>query len=313
MLVWLEALPRASSQETVGSFSGIATEKAVAAAVAVIDPRRGDSTAYLAWVHCINDLRSLERLLDAIGEQLVHYGVRKIIGPTGLSPHLGSGLLQDHWNIVPPLHTPYNPPYLPEIAATALRVRSSGRLFYLPTSPARVLSAASPATLVTFEPQRLGADLLVLLGAACPSWLDFVTPDVPEAEFLLQCLALWPLRGWLAYIGDEAVGFALLQPDLAPILRRAGGGRNPFWRIWLRWARQRPVCQGRLLYLAVLPEWRGQGIGRQLLQQAMVDGREQGWEVLTVGPLPSTAQGSNFLKHVGAEPRQTYLLYQHEL
>ena len=136
MPVWLEALPRASGQETVGSFSGIATEKAVAAAVAVIDPRRDDGTAYLAWVHCINDLTSLERLLDAIGEQVAQYGVRKIIGPTGLSPHLGSGLLQDHWNIIPPLHTPYNPPYLPEIAAAALRVRSSGRLFYLPTSVA---------------------------------------------------------------------------------------------------------------------------------------------------------------------------------
>ena len=134
--VWLEALPRASGQETVGSFSGIATEKAVAAAVAVIDPRRDDGTAYLAWVHCINDLTSLERLLDAIGEQVAQYGVRKIIGPTGLSPHLGSGLLQDHWNIIPPLHTPYNPPYLPEIAAAALRVRGSGRLFYLPTSVA---------------------------------------------------------------------------------------------------------------------------------------------------------------------------------
>jgi ribosomal protein S18 acetylase RimI-like enzyme len=313
VLVWLEALPRASGQENVGSFSGIVTEKAVAAAVAVLDPRRDDSTAYLAWLHCINDLASLERLLDAISEQLRHHGVRKIIGPTGLSPHLGSGLLQDQWNVIPPLHTPYNPPYLPEIAAATLRVRSSGRLFYLPTSPAPARSPTSPATLDTFEPHRLGADLLVLLASACPPWLDFVPPDIPEAEFLLQCLALWPLRGWLAKIDGEAVGFVLLQPDLALKLRRAGGGRNPFWWIWLRWTRQRPVRQGRLLYLGVLPEWRGQGIGRQLLQQAMVDGREQGWEVLTIGPLPTTARGSNFLKRAGAEPRQTYLLYQHDL
>jgi GNAT superfamily N-acetyltransferase len=236
-----------------------------------------------------------------------------MIGPIGLSPHLGSGLLQDHWNIIPPLHTPYNPPYLPEIAAAALRVRSSGRLFYLPILPTPAPSPVSPATLVSLAPHRLGTDLLELLAAACPRWLDFVPPDVPEAEFLLQSLALWPLRGWLAEIDGEPVGFVLLQPDLALRLRRAGGGRNPFWWLWLRWARNRPVRQGRLLYLAVLPEWRGQGIGRQLLQRAMIDGREHGWDVLTIGPLPSTAGGSKFLKHVGAEPRQTYLLYQREL
>jgi ribosomal protein S18 acetylase RimI-like enzyme len=76
---------------------------------------------------------------------------------------------------------------------------------------------------------------------------------------------------------------------------------------------QRRAAGGRLLFAAVLPQFRGQGVGRQLLRQALADARQQGWQQLTVGPLPTTAPGSAFLESFGAEARQTYLLYQRDL
>ncbi|HRV91512.1 MAG TPA: GNAT family N-acetyltransferase [Anaerolineae bacterium] len=58
---------------------------------------------------------------------------------------------------------------------------------------------------------------------------------------------------------------ARLNLLLARQLRRSNGGRNTFWRWWLKWADHQPAPAGRILYLAVLPEWRRRGIGRHLV------------------------------------------------
>lgn len=311
--IHLEALPKRERGAFASpGFYAVSIEEPVAAAVILADPRRRDRTAYLALLHCVNDTGTFERLINYAAELLQMQRYRKLIGPTGLSPHLGSGLLQDSWNQLPPLHTPYNPPYLPELANITLKTRSQARLYYLPSPPGPPQPASSPAKLVPLEPARLAADLLPLLQAACPPWLDFAPPDAKEAAFLLRWLEPWPLFGWLAQVDSLPVGFVLLQPDLSARLRRAKGGRNPLWRLWLRRAAARPAGAGRILFGAVLPDWRGQGIGRQLLHQALAAARQQKWHGLSIGPLPAPISAVQFLIHHGAQPQQTYLLYQHE-
>ncbi len=314
LLIYSEALPRREPKPEPGSeWDTPIFEPPVAAAVALCDPRRRDGTAYLALLHCVNDAGSLKQLLDYTTESLRGSGCRKVIGPTGLSLHFGSGLLQDYWSDRPPLHTPYNPPYMPEVINTVLSIRSRCQLYRLEI-PADLSAAPSgPAQLHPLDPARLTMDLLPLLVAACPRWLDFALPDAEEAAFLLRWVGHWPLFGWLAQIDTAPVGFVLLQPDLAPRLRRAKGGRNPLWRLWLTWAGRRPAQRGRVLFAGVLPEFRGQGIGGQLLRQAMLTARRQGWQSLSIGPLPGTASGGKFLEHHGAQPRQSYLIYQREL
>ena len=115
------------------------------------------------------------------------------------------------------------------------------RLYRLEVPDELPPAPSSRANLVPLEPDRLAADLLPLLIAACPAWAGFVPPDAEEAGFLLNWLGQWPLFGWLAEVDLEPVGFVLLQPELAPRLRRGGGGRNPLWRLWLTWAGRRPV------------------------------------------------------------------------
>jgi GNAT superfamily N-acetyltransferase len=237
----------------------------------------------------------------------------RLIGPTGLSPHLGTGLLQDHWDELPPLHSPYDPPYMLEAVDSAMRPLGRSRLYHLEIPPERPPAPPALAQLSPLEPARLASDLLPLLAAACPSWADFAPPDAKEAAFLLRWLGRWPLYGWLAQVQGEPVGFVLLQPDLSPRLRRAGGGRRRLWRPWLTWVSQRPARQGRLLYGAVLPQWRGRGIGRQLLHQALITGHEGGWRTLSIGPLPTTSSACAFLERQGARSRQSYLLYQRDL
>jgi GNAT superfamily N-acetyltransferase len=311
LLIYTEALPRRKQRSNMVDPS---FEQPVAATVVLTDPRREDRTAYLALLHCRNDLTSLKRHLAFVAEALAGRGYRRAIGPTGLSPHLGSGLLQDYWHRQPPLHTPSNPPYLPELAGLALRPLARGQLHRLDLdSDLEPGPSPGPAALRPLEPAQLAAGLLPLLAAACPpTRADFPPPDAAEAEFLLDWLGRWPLWGWQAEVDGQAVGFVLLQPDLAPRLHRAGGGRGLPARLWLAWAGRRATRQGRILFGGVLPEWRENGIGRQLLHRARLDAHRQGWQRLTVGPLPGTGPGPSFMEQQGAEVRQTYLLYQKE-
>ena len=169
------------------------------------------------------------------------------------------------------------------------------RLYHLEIPPELPPAPPTRAKLTPLEPARLATDLRPLLVAACPVWGGFPPPDTAEVDFLVNWVGRWPLFGWLADVDDQPVGFILLQPDVAPRLRQAKGGRNPLRRLWLTWASRRPAHYGRVLFAGVLPDWRGQGIGRQLLFQALLTSQQQGWQSLSIGPIPSAAPANQFL------------------
>jgi ribosomal protein S18 acetylase RimI-like enzyme len=202
---------------------------------------------------------------------------------------------------------------MPEIVGSAMQAFGRSRLYHLEIPPEQPPTPSGPAQLLPLAPARLATDLLPLLAAACPPWADFSPPDAEEAAFILRWTERWPLYGWSAEVAGEPAGFVLLQPDLAPALRSAQGGRRLLRRLVLAGAGRRPTRQGRLLYGGVLPQWRRQGIGRQLLHQAIVTSQAQGWQRVSIGPLPTAAVANGFLEGHGARPHQTYLLYRKDL
>lgn len=313
-LVYLEALPGRPRTENGQNQFTVAMEEPVAAAVILADARRRDRHAYLALLHCANDEESLERLIALASEQAWASGCSGLIGPVGLSPHLGSGVLLDHFHLGPPLHTAYNPPYLPELIDGLLEKRDETQLYcvsYAVHAPvdASDRDADDGVVLCPLEPGRLAGDLLPLLQAACEPMEEFPPPDAAEAAFMLEWLGIFPLSGWVAYAGDEPVGFVLMQADLGAALRLARGGRNPLWRGWLAWRGRRAARAGRLLFGAVLPEHRRRGIGRTLWRAAMTTARDAGWREMSIGPVAAASAGAAFLAAMGAQPRQRYRLY----
>jgi GNAT superfamily N-acetyltransferase len=318
LLLHGEAFPRrvrvASPQQS--DFVGFSTalfEESVAAGVLLRDPRRRDAAAYVALLHVVNDMTSLLNFLSKAQGLLEPAGVRKLILTTALSPHLGSGVLQDHFHQLPPFHTPYNPPYLPELIAEACRPLGRSQL-YVATVDEHLAKPISPeaAQVRPLEPARLTTDLLPLFQEAAFRWADFPPPDALEAAFLLRWLASGPLSGWIAEVEGKPVGFILLQPDLSELLYRLGGGRRLLWRPWLHWRSQRRVKAGRVLFGAVLPDYQRQGIGRQLWQQAVRTAAEMGWQTLSIGPVPSTAPANTFLESLGVNAQRSYLLHRYE-
>lgn len=292
---------------------GLTYERPVAAALLLHDPRRPDRSASLAILHCANDLEALERLAGYALEQAAEAGFQRLLGPVGLAPHLGSGLLLDHWDRLPPLHAAYNPPYLPDLFEAVFAPLERAQVFELavppaPGSPTRQnrMARSGPGRIVSINPARLAQDLLPLFAAAGTAWQSFPPPDPAEAEFILRWLSRWPLYAWLAELDGQPAGFMLLQPDLAAQLRRAGGGRAWWQRLWLNLPATLRVPHGRLLFGGVLPELRRQGLGSQLLETAFAAARQQGWQSLSTGPLLEAA----FLQHRGAFARQSYAIYQ---
>lgn len=310
LLISVEALQRTglrtARQDQPVPLSSV-LERPLAAAVALLDPRRTDEIGYLALFDAVNDREAVERLVDAVGDALRPHGVRRLLASTGLSPHIGTGVQTDAWNALPPVAAPSNPPYLPELLSGLSQMVRVGALFHADV-PTPAITAAGPATMRPLDPDRLAGDLLPVWAAstlADPTDPLFPPPDEAEAAFILRWLGPSALRGWVTEQDGRPVGFALVGPDHAALLRRARGGQ-PLYRRPLLAADGslfRPTA-GRVYAGGVLPEERRQGIGRQLWTAALQTGREQGWRYLTVGPVWSD-QAAGFLAAQGATVMQT--------
>lgn len=294
-------------------------ERPLAAAVAVIDSRRKGQTAHLALAHFGNDKEAFDNLYYHLVESFSEAGYHRLVGPVGLSPHLGSGLQVDGWSEWPPPHTSNNPPYAPELMESRLNPLQDGRLYRAAVPPRLVDDRTGPAQVVPLDLSRLAGDLLPLLAAAVENPMaGFPPPDAAEATFLLRWLETKELSGLLAEMDGQPAGFALVGPDEGGRLRATHGGRS-WWRR-VRYgaesrllANRRPVS-GQIFFGAVRPEWRRQGIGAQLWRRVMVLAGERGWESVAVGPvwLPKTgvSPAAAFLESQSAVARQSYRLYE---
>jgi ribosomal protein S18 acetylase RimI-like enzyme len=110
-------------------------------------------------------------------------------------------------------------------------------------------------------------------------------------------------RGWLeseprsfvlaAESGDRRIGYALVRV-------RSGAGFAESWSV------SDPLAD--LATLAVLPEFRGRGIGSALLNAAEARLREMGIEDMTIGVIATNARAMSFYERRGAVPFLTQLI-----
>ena len=108
-----------------------------------------------------NDTEALDQLLSVAWQQAAIHRALRLVAPAELARSLSAGLLLDHFHLLPPLHTPYNAPYMPELLEGAMEPLRFSRLWHLETSvPAG--SEALPAGLSfgAFDVSRLAGELL---------------------------------------------------------------------------------------------------------------------------------------------------------
>ncbi|HMN30103.1 MAG TPA: hypothetical protein PKE45_18265, partial [Caldilineaceae bacterium] len=184
VLFHLEALPRRQRRKDEPGgphFAGALMEEAVAAAVLYVDPSRTTNVGYLGLLHCVNHQETLERFWAAAQEILLELGCRRVIGRAGLSPGLPMGALQNYFHVSPPLHTPYNSPYLPELLESLFDPVGESDLYHY-TLPTAATVTAGVAQIEPFDPARLAGDLLPLFLAGLEQGDELGMPRANEVH-----------------------------------------------------------------------------------------------------------------------------------
>ena len=310
--VYLEALPARRQQVHTGamqpSLAGAVFEQPVAAAVLLCEPEH-QGAAYLSMLRCVNDEDTLDRLLGAALEQSFEVGCTRLIGPTGVIPGWCSGVLANCFHLTPPIHTPYNPPYLPDLLGMTMTVCHQSVLIRLPVKEGAT-PAMGPATIAPLDLAALYSALLPLLAAALAPHTLAPALTADAAALLLRWVTVFPTIGWVAYVDQFPVGFIVVQPDMAPVMRQFGGGRSLAVRWLAALAKRRPAPRGRLLFGAVEPAMRRRGIGRQLLSHACAYAAAVGWHELVCGPFAESSPAVTCLQAAGAKIEQRYELYE---
>jgi GNAT superfamily N-acetyltransferase len=291
-----------------------AFEEPVAAAILRLNPEQ-PAVAELAILRVVNNEEALERLLHFAWEQVVYAGCERIVGPTGILPGWQDGLLLNAFDRTPPLHTPYNPPYAPDLMAGVMEPCAETALWELPVpadDPANLPPLPAEVSIEPISLATLAAEHASLWQALWPGFPGLQIPSRDDLSGLAQELERWPTTVWLARAGEEAAGFVALQPDGAELLRTTGGGRSLLSRLWLYGRRQRVRSRtGRVVAGGVSPNWRGRGIGSQLWLRALAWARRQGWATLTTGPAPGdVGQGAALPSVWQARPLRHYQTYQ---
>jgi GNAT superfamily N-acetyltransferase len=311
------ALPRkisANMDQGEVNLEGISFERPVSAGILLKDPRRLDRTAHLAELHCVNDIESLERFLEYLSDHMASIGCNQLLCPIGISPYIRTGSLESHWNRTPPLYSSYNPPYLPEMLNSTMDKICTFKLYQFNVPKELPPAPGNAAILIPLNPNNLSnkvSELIMALGSDISlnyQSANFPPPDDLEIEFLFRWIKNWPIYGWLAVVEDITVGFVLLQPDLVSKLKQTNGGKSLLWRIWLEFTKRSSTLQGKVVFGGVHPDWRGRGIGRQLIHQTLITAKDQGWRRVSIGPLSN--KNGEILEHMGARPLQVYSLYK---
>jgi GNAT superfamily N-acetyltransferase len=312
-LLYMEALPRRTASNTnpvTPIAASVAFEEPVAATILQFDRRRTDAAAYLGLLRCANDEETLERLLAKAFEHVAGQGCGELLGPTGIIPAWQPGVLLDHFHRLPPWHTPYNPPYAGDLFVAVMEPWLETTL-YTAAVPPTLSPGPAPATIEPLALDRLAGDLLPLLAASLYLADAFPACDRLEALALVEWLQSTVVpTAWLASVDGTPAGFIMLQPDLASLLRRSGGGRRWLGRGYLALRKGQPTAAGRLLLGAVAETWRNSGIGLQLWRHALAEAQRAGWQTLTCGPVAPASAAALFLERQGARPQQHYMIYR---
>ena len=322
-LLAVEAVTRQSFSTNIGGMvmpTGMG-DSIVAQALALHDRRVDPATTFLAMMAFANDEETLDRLLDSTWQSAATHGAQRIVAPAQWAPSFSSGLLLDHFHVLPPLHTPYNAPFVPELMQGAMEPLQHSLLWYLEVAHAPTASALPQGVQIeSFDVDRLAGDLLPLAQAAAVTAAVLEPPTVDEVRFALRmwtALAIGaPLAGRLVTVDGAPIAFYVTQADVGAMLRRLRGGR-PLWARSLlalrpRFHRHWRSVEGRVLLAACMPHADERSVAQAMIDDLGARARGMGWRTLTIGPLPEGAAIAQVLANAGAIARQRYALFVQE-
>jgi len=248
--------------------------------IAVIENRayneyRGREDAFFYYFDSGDDPSATEALVEQAVEWARRRGLTRLVGPKGLLPMEGFGVLVDGYEHPPDLGVPYNYPYyatlLEGVGFTKETDFISGRLSIDQHSvPQHILDLADAVAessgyeIKTFRNRRELKSWIPRIAAVynktfTDNW-EFWPLSDDEAQAVLKRVAAVadPRLIMMLLCHDELIGHFFIIPDLSAAIRKIGGRLWPFgWATLLR--ARATTTSVAFLGIGLVPEHRGTG------------------------------------------------------
>lgn len=233
-----------------------------------------NTSAYFGYFESEDDDTVARALIDAAREWASQRGLTEIVGPKGLLPSDGHGILVEGFDHPPVVgvahHHPYYDGLLRRVGLEPAADYLSGHLDVSHPVPDAVFEAADAAmieggyTLKTFTTKRDLKPWILQLGrmyndAMSGNW-EYVPVDDVEIEAMAdQLLPIAdPRLIFLLMHGEEVAGYLLILPDVSDAIRAIRGRLAPFG--WLRLLREvKRTRRAEIVAMGLTPEHRGVG------------------------------------------------------
>jgi hypothetical protein len=247
--------------------------------IAVLDHRRwnthhGTRSAIFTLFEVVDDEAAAQALFDAAASWGRERGLTDLIGPMGMLPDDGHGILVEGFELPPAMGVGYHPPYYDRLVKSAGFAKAtdylSGRLAVDHEVPAEVFAAADAAAAVAGyqvkrfttrrELRRWVEPFRVLYNEAFAGNWEFAPIDPAEmAATARRFMSVSDPRlvGVLLH-GKDVAGYLLILPDISEALRRAHGRLTP-WAVVRIMRAVRRADRVSLLGFGIAPTHRGDG------------------------------------------------------
>ncbi|MBU1226226.1 MAG: hypothetical protein KJ698_03295 [Actinobacteria bacterium] len=248
--------------------------------IAVIENRsynefRGRRDAFFYYFDADNDPAVAAGLIDEAAAWARRHGLTRLVGPKGLLPMEGFGVLIEGFEHPPALGVPYNHPYyqglLEGVGFSKETDFISGRLsieeHFVPEPLLELADAVAESAgyaIKTFESRRELRRWIPRIAATynrtfTDNW-EFWPLSDEEALAVLGRVAAFADPGLVVMLmcHDELVGHLFIIPNVSQALRKTGGRLWPFG--WVTLLRERATTTTvDFLGIGLVPEHRGTG------------------------------------------------------
>jgi GNAT superfamily N-acetyltransferase len=292
--------------------------------------QHGEATLRFHQLDAVNDPAVVQALLGGVERWGLARGMRRVLGPFGLSDKDPQGLQVEGFEHLPVVATPTNPAHLPPLVEACGYVKHIDLVSYrlavphqVPERYARVAAHALQRDHLHVLPLRSKRDLrpwiipvLELVNRTYNDIFGFVPMTADEMHKLAGDYLPLLDPGLVVVIADRTnapVAFVVALPDLSEGLQRCGGRLLPFGFLQV-FAAMRRARQLDLLLGAVRRDLQGRGLTAALGVQLLATARARGFTTIDSHLVLETNRAMRAqLDRLGGEVYKRFRIYAKDL
>lgn len=282
-------------------------------------------TGFFGFFECIDDQSVADLLFKVAGDWLRERGHTDVMGPANPSMMDEIGILVDGFDHDPSILMPYHKPYYDKLIKNtgltkemdlyAFRVtQASVNLDRMYRAEELVRRRFPRINIREIDTKDLDQEVEIVRNIFNKAWSGnwgFIPMTRKELEELAKDLKLIldPKVAHIVEDDGEPIAFSIGLPDLNQALKHMDGTLFPTGIFKLLWHR-RNINQIRTALMGVLPEYQGKGIDALLHKEAIINGREVGYNSSELSwVLESNKSMIQVAKKLGAHIEKTYRMY----